>query len=151
MLRFLKEQGYKPCKTTKTPGLDDKMKKVRLEFCERYKDWTLEDWKNVIWTDETSVVLNARRGGRVRVWRKANERFLKANTRVRYKGFTEFMFWGCDHKGPMHCWRAETKREQTAATKELERINAAIEPYAKAIWERLQAEKRWQASKLEVG
>ena len=115
-----------------------------MEFCERYKDWTLEDWKNVIWTDETSVVLNARRGGRVRVWRQANERFIKPNIRVRYKGFSEFMFWGCfsyDRKGPMHCWSTETLKEKRAATKELERINNALEPYAKSTWEALQTEK----------
>jgi hypothetical protein len=143
MLRFLKKHGYKPCKTTKTPGLNEKMRAARLEFCQLYRHWTLEDWKNVIWTDETSVVLNARRGGRLRVWRKANERFLKPVTRVCYKGFSEFIFWGCfsyERKGPMHCWKTETVKEKKAATKELERVNLALEPFMREIWDRLQAE-----------
>jgi hypothetical protein len=49
-------------KPTKKPGLTDKMKAARLKFCQDHADWTLEDWKNVIWTDETSVVLGHRRG-----------------------------------------------------------------------------------------
>ena len=38
------------------------MKETRLQFALRHKDWTIEDWKNVIWTDETSVVLGQRQG-----------------------------------------------------------------------------------------
>jgi hypothetical protein len=55
------------------PGLTPAMREARLQFCLRHKDWTLEDWKNVIWSDETLVVLGSRRG-KVRVWRKSIER-----------------------------------------------------------------------------
>ncbi|OJJ79518.1 uncharacterized protein ASPGLDRAFT_1040611 [Aspergillus glaucus CBS 516.65] len=41
-------------------------------FCLAHKDWTLEDWKNVIFTDETSVALSHRRGG-IRIWRTKDE------------------------------------------------------------------------------
>ncbi|EQL37278.1 hypothetical protein BDFG_01252 [Blastomyces dermatitidis ATCC 26199] len=50
------------------------MKKKRLEWCLKHKNWTLEDWKNVIWSDETSVILLHRRGG-YRIWRRADEAF----------------------------------------------------------------------------
>jgi hypothetical protein len=36
----------------------------------------MEDWKNVIWTDETSVQLGGVRGKR-RVWRKVKEAYYK--------------------------------------------------------------------------
>jgi len=39
------------------------MKLKRLKFCRDYANWTLEDWKNVIWLDEISIVLNYYRGG----------------------------------------------------------------------------------------
>ena len=39
------------------------MKAARYTFCQAYKDWTLEDWKNVIWIDETSVILGHYQGG----------------------------------------------------------------------------------------
>ena len=68
--------------------------------------WVMEDWKNVIWTDETSVVINYRRGG-YRVWRRADERVVKSCIRERWKGYSEFMFWGCfsyDKKGPCYVY-----------------------------------------------
>jgi hypothetical protein len=90
--------------------LTKKMRQERLNWCLAYKDWTLEDWKNVIWLDETSVVLNYRCGS-FRVWRKADEAFTKLVVRERWKGYTEFMFWSCflyDYKGPLYIWRPET-------------------------------------------
>src|ERR1700677_3989725 len=62
VLRVLKAAGMNYVKPTKKPGLTDKMKAARLKFCRDHADWTLEDWKNVIWTDETLVVLGHRRG-----------------------------------------------------------------------------------------
>jgi hypothetical protein len=43
--------------------MTEEMKKSRVEFCMKYQSWTVEDWKRVIWTDETSVMLGIRRGG----------------------------------------------------------------------------------------
>jgi len=39
------------------------MREARLQFALRYENWKLEDWKDVIWTDETSIVLGYWRGG----------------------------------------------------------------------------------------
>lgn len=61
--RVLKAARFSKTKPTRKPGLTDAMKKARLEFCLRYQHWSLEDWKAVIWTDETAVVLGHRRGG----------------------------------------------------------------------------------------
>jgi hypothetical protein len=44
------------------PGLADAMRNAL-----RYKDWDLGNWKNVIWSVGTSVVLGHRRGG-TQVW-----------------------------------------------------------------------------------
>jgi hypothetical protein len=68
------------------------MQKKRLAWCLLYKDWTLEDWKNVIFTDETSVQMGGVRGKR-RVWRTPEEAYHKHIIKRRYKGFKEFMFW----------------------------------------------------------
>ena len=46
--RIFKQQGFKHVKTTKTLGLKAAMKEARLAFALEYKDWTLEDWQNVI-------------------------------------------------------------------------------------------------------
>lgn len=113
------------------------MKEDRLKWCLQHQDWTLEDWKNVIWSDETSVVLLHRRGG-YRVWRKVDEAFVRSCIRERWKGYSEFMFWGCfsyDRRGPCHCWLPETKQEKEAAIKRIEELNQELEPIMKAQWE----------------
>ena len=50
----------------------------------------------------------------------------------------EFMFWGCflyDKKGPCYCWKKETAAEKRACEADLARMNAILEPEAKAVWE----------------
>ena len=113
------------------------MKTQRLAFALAHEHWTLEDWKNVIWSDETSVLLGHRRGG-YRVWRLPSEAFTKSCIRERWKGFQEFMFWGCfsyDKKGPCHIWEKETAKEKKDADKALDDINATIEEEARQAWE----------------
>src|SRR5450432_4648176 len=116
--RILKENGYSSFKRTMKPilKLDDKAR--RYKWCLDHKDW-----KNVIWTDETSVKLGGVRGAR-RVWRKPNEAFHLHIITRRWKGFSEFMWWSCfsyDKKGPYHIWELETKEEREACKKDLER------------------------------
>jgi transposase len=89
---ILKSAGFRKTKPTRKPGLTKKMKDDRLAWCLAHRDWTLEDWKSVIWSDETSVILLHRRGG-YRVWRRADERFVRTCIRERWKGAMEFMFW----------------------------------------------------------
>ena len=37
------------------PGLQSVNVVKRLQWAERYKDWTVEDWKCIIWSDESSI------------------------------------------------------------------------------------------------
>jgi transposase len=60
--RCLKALDFKKAKPTRKPGLTKKMKEERLQWRLAHEHWMLEDWKNVIWTDETSVVLAQKRG-----------------------------------------------------------------------------------------
>ena len=127
--RVLKRLGYRKVKPTVKPGLTEEMRKARLKFAIEHKDWTLEDWKNIIWSDETSVILGQRRGGH-KVWRQVYEVQDPQVRRVRWKGHSEFMFWGCfsyDKKGPFHIWKAETTAQKKAAEAELKAKNQANE------------------------
>lgn len=135
--RILKTAGFKKTKPTRKPGLTAKMRAERLQWCLDHQDWTLEDFKNVIWTDETAVVLGQRRGG-LRIWRLPDEAFLKSCIRERWKGFSEFMFWGSftyDQKGPFHCYLPETPQEKKAAQKAIDELNQELEPAARINWE----------------
>jgi transposase len=136
-LRILKNNGLTNVKPTTKPGLTAAMRKIRFEWALAHANWTLEDWKNVIWSDETSVVLGHRRGA-VRVWRASNEAYDSTVVRRRWKGFSEFMWWSCfswDRKGPCHIWRAQTDAERKKDDLELAKLNEQLEITAKAEWE----------------
>ena len=53
--RELKESGMVSVVKKKRPRLLKRHRKDRLEFAERHAEWTLEDWKRVIWSDETKI------------------------------------------------------------------------------------------------
>ena len=53
----------------------------------------------------------------------------KTCIRRRWKGHSEFMFWGCfsyDKKGPFHIWKAESTKEKKAAKEELKLLNKRL-------------------------
>jgi transposase len=135
--RILKTAGYNKTKPTRKPGLTKKMRAERLAWCEAHAHWTLDDFKNVIWSDETSVILLHRRGG-YRIWRTKDEAFNRSCIRERWKGSSEFMFWACfsyDKKGPFHCWQPETAQEKRDSDIEIERLNQELEPILREQWE----------------
>ncbi|EDN06634.1 predicted protein [Histoplasma mississippiense (nom. inval.)] len=135
--KILRKAGMKKTKPTRKPGLTNKMKHERLQWCLDHQDWTLEDWKRVIWSDEASVILLHRRGG-YRIWRTSKERFSRSCIRERWKGSSEFIFWGCfsyDKKGPCHCWSPETAQEKAQSVKDIDSLNEMMEPIKKAEWE----------------
>lgn len=102
--KILKKHGYNKVKRTTKPGLSREQRKARYQWALKFKNWTLEDWKKVIFSDETSVQVGHRRGAD-KVWRKPSERDESTCRKNRWKGFSDFMFWGCfsyDHKGPCH-------------------------------------------------
>lgn len=65
--RILKRAGLRKTKP--------KIKAEGLTWCLEHQHWTLEDIKNVIRSDETSVVLFRRRRG-YRIWRSKDEAFV---------------------------------------------------------------------------
>ena len=38
-----------------TPFLTPRHKKARLEFALAHKDWSADDWRQVVWTDKTKI------------------------------------------------------------------------------------------------
>ena len=40
-------------KRTKSPKLTEIQKNKRLKFCTEKKDWTIDHWKQVLWSDES--------------------------------------------------------------------------------------------------
>ncbi|EED15724.1 hypothetical protein TSTA_051610 [Talaromyces stipitatus ATCC 10500] len=95
------------------------------------------DFKNIIWTDEISVVLGHRRGSNC-VWRRSFECYDPTVIRRRYKGACEFMFWVAFPmmpRVPVTFIKRRMQQQQKKAEKELEVINREREKVAREEWE----------------
>lgn len=66
----------------------------RLRFARQYSGWNLNDWRRVLFTDETRIGLRSP-DGHCRVWRRDGERFAQAciSPREPFAGGS-LMFWG---------------------------------------------------------
>ena len=53
--RHLKKADMKAVVKKKCPLLSAKHRKARLDYAYTHKDWTVEDWKRVVWFDETKI------------------------------------------------------------------------------------------------
>jgi hypothetical protein len=58
--RIFYRRFYKRRKSQWRPDLKAVFRFRRYHWCLQFKNWTLEDWKNVIWTDEISVIVGVR-------------------------------------------------------------------------------------------
>ncbi len=68
----LKQMGSSSRRPHRVPLLSAKNRKQRLQFAQAQQNWTIEDWKNVAWSDESRFLLR-HSDGRVRIWRKEHE------------------------------------------------------------------------------
>ena len=68
----LKQMGCSTKRKHRVPLLSAKNRKLRLQFAQAHQNWTIEDWKNVAWSDESRFQLQ-HSDGRVRIWRKQHE------------------------------------------------------------------------------
>ncbi len=70
--RTLKQMGSSSRRPHRVPLLSAKNRKRRLQFTQDHQNWTIEDWKNVAWSDESRFLLR-HSDGRVRIWHKDHE------------------------------------------------------------------------------
>jgi hypothetical protein len=79
----------------KRPFLSKKHRRERMDFAITHQDWTVEDWKTVVWSDETKI---NRFGsdGRKWVWKRAGEGLSDRLVQGTQKyGGGSLMMWGC--------------------------------------------------------
>ena len=88
----------------KKPLLTDRHKTARLNWAKERKDWTLNEWNKVIWSDESKYNLFGS-DGRVYVRRRVGEELLPECIHQTVKfGGGNVMVWGCiscDGVGPI--------------------------------------------------
>lgn len=92
--RRLREAGLTNRRPATGPLLTRRNRVARLRFAREHVGWTIQQWKQVLFSDETRVSLKSP-DGRGRTWRRPGERFAECtfSPRVPFGGGS-IMFWG---------------------------------------------------------
>lgn len=92
--RRLREQNLSSFVPATGPLLDAGHRRQRLEFSRTHADWDMDDWRNVLFTDESRFTRYSP-DGRQRVWRRPGERYAQScfSPRVQFGG-GGVMIWG---------------------------------------------------------
>src|SRR6266850_4829002 len=92
----LKEAGFRSATKKKVPMLKGSHHEQHLKFAQYHENWTVDDWKRVLWTDETKI---NRIGSdrKVYVWKQQGEPASDWTTTptVKHGGGNNLMVWGC--------------------------------------------------------
>lgn len=94
IIRSLNELGFKSRVPKRLPLLSSKNIMQRSLKSEEWSNWTLKQWNNVLFSDETKINLYSS-DGREKVWRKAGEALLEKNITPTVKHSSSVMVWGC--------------------------------------------------------
>lgn len=110
--RALKRQGMMAAAKKKRPSLSKTHREKRYKFALEKKYWTVEDWKRVVWSDETKIN-RVGSDGRKWVWKRRGEglsdRLVEGTLKF---GGGSLMFWGCfGWKGTGHSCKIEGKMD----------------------------------------
>ncbi|KAI1003683.1 hypothetical protein K3495_g4524 [Podosphaera aphanis] len=102
----LKKRGYGRHRACEKPILTDDTKRIRREWANAHREWTVEDWERVLWTYGNWGV--GSQWSNVFVTVKSEERlnFPLPATKVRKRA--RWMFWGSfagSQKGPCLFWQ----------------------------------------------
>ncbi|ETN98299.1 transposase [Reticulomyxa filosa] len=93
--RTLYRAGFRGRSKIKKPYLKKILRQKRLIFAINYKNWTIEEWKKVLWSDESKVsVFDS--NDRQYCWRKRGEPIQDSHVIPTIKhGGGSLMIWGC--------------------------------------------------------
>ena len=93
--RVLKKNSFKAVVKKKKPLLSARHRRKRLAFALKYREWTVEDWKRVIWSDETKIN-RIGSDGKQWVWKQVGEGLIPREIQGTVKfGGGNIMVWGC--------------------------------------------------------
>lgn len=92
--RRLHESGNRRCVCTLKPWVCERNRMKRLKFAKKNVNLSIDDWKKVIWSDESKFVFKY--AGRKFVWRRVDERHSPRCMQATVKGAQKsVMVWGC--------------------------------------------------------
>lgn len=92
--RFVNKKGYKKCKAIKKPFISSKNRKLRELWAKNHLSWSLDQWKQIVWSDECHIEHDNQKN--ILVWRKPNEKLINDCTKGTLKsGRFSITIWGC--------------------------------------------------------
>lgn len=104
----LLREGFHRRLAMRKPPISEKNQKLRKAWAEEHVKWTMDQWYQILWTDETWIT-----GGRhTRTWvtRRPGEEWHPTCIVERHQRKKGWMFWGCFHghtKGPGIFWEKD--------------------------------------------
>jgi transposase len=91
--RIAASGDFKSYWATKKNYVNEINRKKRLAWCNAKLGWTIEQWRSVLWSDESPYVLVFNK--KMRVWRRHNERYNTQCTVATVKHDKKINVWGC--------------------------------------------------------
>ncbi|GBN32974.1 hypothetical protein AVEN_153850-1 [Araneus ventricosus] len=86
-------------------------RRVRLAWCREHRDWSMDQWATVLFTDESRFSLNTD-SRRMFIWREPGTRYLPSNVReIDHYGGGGLMVWAgimLDRRTPLHVFERGT-------------------------------------------
>ena len=100
---LFKSGGLKSRMAAKKPHLRNTNRLNRLRWAREHQNWTIDQWKEILWSDESKFLLRKR--GSILVRRPVGKRYDPKYTEKTVKHDKYVMIWGCfssDGVGKLH-------------------------------------------------
>ncbi|KAI1007939.1 hypothetical protein K3495_g279 [Podosphaera aphanis] len=107
----LQQRGYARRLPRKKPPLSERNKRIRKSWAEAHRHWTLEDWAQILWSDETWINDDETRSKHVT--KKIREDFEDDCVSDKYQKSNSWMFRGSfagREKGPSAFWKKDWQK-----------------------------------------
>ncbi|XP_068227875.1 uncharacterized protein [Palaemon carinicauda] len=87
--RLSTDLGYKKVNPSRKPDISKRQVIARKLFAEKYKEWPLEKWQQVLWSDEASFFVSDTSGNKV--WRGPQTDTLADNQVAKRRKFPQYV------------------------------------------------------------
>ena len=104
---------YKEVSQKKEPFVSAVNRPKRVEFARRHRDWTIDDWKRVLWSDESPYTISSQT--RQYVWRTPQDNYSPRCLQGTVKHGKKVMVLGCfswHGLGALHNIKGILKKEK---------------------------------------